>query len=67
MAIGVAYLLERLESAANAAAAADRWADEDIQDLTLEVAEFVAGALDVRDLDLSSLPGRNSTASRLAG
>jgi hypothetical protein len=51
MAVGAAYLLDRLKDGAKAARQEDRWAREDVEDLTLEVAEFAAMALDVQSLD----------------
>ncbi len=50
----VAYLLDRISAVAQvlgATAAPDAWHDEDLSDVTLEVATFLRGALDVPALE----------------
>ena len=51
MSTGATYLLERLRDARGSAHTGDRWANEDLEDLGLEVAEFLCGALDVAALE----------------
>lgn len=58
MAIGVAYLLDRIRDAAAGTRHPGRWTKEDLEDLTLEVAQFVGPALDVQRLD-RELVGRS--------
>jgi len=60
------YLLERLTGVARLEDADDRWATEDLLDLTLEVAEFVRDRLDVPALELELIARSQLDTSSIA-